>query len=380
MKLKRAMIITLILAMALGLVSCTSISPTPSAPVPTPTPEESVPTPTPEQLYQQYLNQGDAYLDQELWDEAIGEYNKAIEFNPEFAEAYAQRALAILLEQEYNLTMDCLCEAAIRDAEKALALNPAIDLDRRLARAYVFQGDCYYEDREFEEAIASYTKAMELDPNISCRTPIDVYWELLYDSLTDREYDKAIEYANKAIELNTGNSDYYYRQLAEAYYGRGLQNCEYWEPDEAIADFTKAIELNPDEAKYYYYRGWTYYELADYYWNAGQVFEEADSNNRAIADFTRAIELEPAVVFAYLYRGNCYGANGDYNRAIIDYTRAIELGIEDIDFAYFNRAGAYRELGNKNEAIADYKRAIALTEDDFVREQSLKYIEELQSD
>ena len=363
----------LLFALLVSLVLLIACSAPASAPQTSPTPTQ----PTDESKV--HFEQGNIYLEQEEWDKATVEYSKAIELNPEFTEAYAQRALAILLEQEYNLTMDCLSEAAIRDAEKALALNPAIDLDRRLARAYVFQGNCYYEDREFEEAIAGYTKAMELDPNISCRTPIDIYWELFYDSLTDREYDKAIEYANKAIELNTGDSDYYYRQLAEAYYGRGGEYLEDWEPEKAIADFTKAIKLAPDEAEYYRSRGYVYYELADYYWDAGQVSKETDSYNKAIADYIRAIELEPAVVFAYLYRGNCYSANGDYNRAIIDYTRAIELGVEDIDFAYFNRAGAYKELGNKSEALADYRKAIELTENDFIKEQSLKYIEELQS-
>jgi tetratricopeptide (TPR) repeat protein len=339
------------------------------------------PSPTSEELYQQYLDQGDSYLEQERWDEAIAEYSEAIELNPEFADAYAQRALAVLLEQEYYLTMDCLNEAAIRDAEKALALNPAIGLDRRLARAYAFQGDCYYEDRKYDEAAASYAKAMELDPNISCRTPSTVYIDQIEQDLLDRQYDRAIMYIGKALAFEPEDTEYYYHKLAEAYYGRGFQYLKYWEPDDAIADFSRAIELNPDEAKYYYYRGETYYQLADYYWDAGQTSKEVDSNNKAIADFSKAIELGLNNAETYNRRGNCYAAKGDYNKAISDYTRAIETDYPEIDAVYYyNRAGAYKELGDKNKALADYRTALELSDDEWMMEQISEAIKELESD
>jgi len=327
------------------------------------------------------LKRGDAYLDHKEWNEAISAYTEAIEHNPIFAEAYAQRALAILLDQEYNLTKDCLDKRGIRDTEKALELNPALDLDKRLARAYVFQGDCYHFNMDYEESIIYYTKGLELDPNIGCRRPIDVYWELIYDSLTDHEYDKAIEYANKAIELNTGDNDYYYRQLAEAYYGRGYEHYRHsgFPFDEAIADSTMAIELDPTNAKYYLSRAGIYETLADVYRDHGEVSEEVDSYNKAIADYTKAIELDPEAAWVYFGRGQCYAGNGDYIRAITDFTKAIELGREDWS-VYFNRAYAYKELGDKNKALADYRKTLELTEDDFIREQSLKYIEELESD
>ena len=353
--------------------------------------DTSKPSPTSGELCQQYLDQGDAYLEQERWDEAIAEYSKAIELNPEFADAYAQRALAVLLEQEYNLTMDCLNEAATRDAEKALALNPAICLDRRLARAYVFQGDCYYEDREYDEAAASYAKAMELDPNISCRTPSTVYIDQIEQDLHDQQYDRAIMYIGKALAFEPEDTEYYYHKLAEAYHDRGIENFYCPEPDDAIADLSKAIELDPANAEHYSGRAFIYSMLADYYWdkadyywyqNENQLYEECltsfiDNNNKAIADFTKAVELAPECAKFYFSRGQCYAGNGDYVSAITDYTNAIELGRED-GAVYFNRACAYRELGDKNKALADYRKALTLSEDEWTREQISKAIKELQ--
>jgi len=332
----------------------------------------------PEQAYQQHFEQGNIYLEQEELYRAIYEYTQAIELNPEFAEAYAQRALAILLEQEYNRTMDCGSKAAIHDAEKALALNPSIDLDRRLARAYDFQGDCYHFNMDYEESIIYYTKALELDPNIGCRRPIDVYWELIYDSLTYHEYDKAIEYCNKAIELNTGDNDYYYRQLAEAYHGRGGEHS-HENRDKAIADYTRAIELDPTNAKYYLSRAGIYETLADMYRDHGEVSKEVDSYNKAIADYTKAIELDPEAAWGYFGRGQCYAGNEDYHKAIKDYTRAIELG-EHGWSVYWWRAYAYENLGDKDKALSDYRKVLELSEDEWIKETILGKVEELESD
>lgn len=351
------------------------------------------PSPTSGELYQQYLDQGDAYLEQERWDEAIAEYGKAIELNPESADAYAQRALAVLLEQEYNLTMDCLNKAATRDAEKALALNPDIGLDRRLARAYAFQGDCYYEDREYDEAATSYAKAMELAPNISCRTPSTVYIDQIEQDLQDHQYDRAIMHIGKALAFKPEDTEYYYHKLAEAYHGRGVENFYCPAPDDAIADFSKAIELDPANAEHYSGRAFIYSMLADYYWdkadyyryqNENQLYEEClinfiDSNNKAIADFTKAVELVPECAEFYFSRGQCYAGNGDYVRATMDFTKAIELGKEDWA-VYYNRACAYGELGDKNKALADYREALTLSEDELTSELTSEAIKELESD
>ncbi len=51
------------------------------------------------------------------------------------------------------------------------------------------------------------------------------------------QYDRAIAYFNKAIELNPRN--------AEAYNNRGLAYYEKGQYDKAFSDYTKTIEINP---------------------------------------------------------------------------------------------------------------------------------------
>jgi len=393
----------LVLILGLALLLAIQLSACATVPPPAPTPEEPGPTPTltPEQPYEQYLDQGDVYLEQELWDEAIGEYNKAVELNPQIATAYANRAVAYYEGYKQSAWGECDWEYCLLfdDCDRALELDPLIKLDPRLADAYVQRGNCCLEpgNWEYDDAIAHYAKAIMIDPTIATNVNprlAEAYYHrgdhnLEFANYYD-DYDEVIRDFTKAMELDPTTEPWLITWLAEAYAQRGSWYLNesgmyptavegYTEAIElAIEDYTKAIELNPDRADYYYCRGGAYDHLADYYWDAGQVSKQVDSNNKAISDYTRAIELAPERA-DYFSRGQCYAFNGDYVRAIADFTKAIELGREEWS-VYFNRASAYKELGNKSEALADYKRALALAEDDFIKEQSLKYIEELQSD
>lgn len=88
--------------------------------------------------------------------------------------------------------------------------------------------------------------------------------------LNNQDNDQAIADFTKAIELDP--------KYAHAYLGRGNANILKAEHDRAIADYTKAIELDPKFADAYYYRGLTYERLLG-------------NKSSALADFRRAFSL-----------------------------------------------------------------------------------------
>ena len=63
-----------------------------------------------------YNNRGTAYFNKEGYDQAIQNYDKAIELNPNFAEAYNNRGNAYEDKGEYD--------QAIQDYNKAIELDP----------------------------------------------------------------------------------------------------------------------------------------------------------------------------------------------------------------------------------------------------------------
>ena len=132
-----------------------------------------------------------------------------------------------------------------------------------------------------------------------------------------RKLDDAIAYYTKVIELDPTDTSI----VAQAYYNRGGAYHGKRKFEHAIADYTRAIDLKPDFDVAYNDRGLAYNNLRDY--------------NNAINDFDRAIEIDPTYPDAYNNRGVAYIRQRKHDRAIDDYNRAIELNYV---LAYFNRA------------------------------------------
>ena len=122
------------------------------------------------------------------------------------AEAWLEKAYTAYYNKQYN--------EAIRRFKKAIKLNP------NDATAYNGLGVVYEVGKKnYDEAIKSYNKAIELDPNIA----------MAYHNLGDvykdgkKNYDEAIKYYKIAIELEFDNV-YAYRKLAMVY--AELENTE----------------------------------------------------------------------------------------------------------------------------------------------------------
>jgi tetratricopeptide (TPR) repeat protein len=198
----------------------------------------------------------------------------------------------------------------------------------RPALSYGNKGD---HDRE----IADETRAIELNPRLA-----DAYVNRAIAYSYKGDHDQAIEDDTRAIELNP--------QLDVAYMNRGFDYGQKGDYDRAIADETRAIELNPQDAEAYVSRGAAYAYKGDY--------------NRAMADSDKAIELNPRLAEAYVNRGEAYGNRGNYDQEIADENKAIELKPQLAE-AYGDRGEAYSNKGNYDLAIADQNKAIQLKPD-----------------
>jgi tetratricopeptide (TPR) repeat protein len=258
-------------------------------------------------------------------DQAIADYTRSIELNPQSAETYFNRGF--VYHTKNNL------DQAIADYTRAAELDPKYDLARfALAVGYANRGLSYAEKDDLDRAIADCDKAIEIDPKVAVAYKVRAY---AYKEKGD--WDRAIADYTKAIELDPKDaSNYYYR-------GRAYSSKD--NLDQAIADYSRAIELNPKDAFAYYYRA--------------SAQRKKGNLDQAIADYTTALELDPKDGMSYFARGNVYLDKGDYDRAIADYTKTIELDAKDAS-AYFNRALAQRKKGNLDQALDDYSKAIEL--------------------
>ncbi len=95
-----------------------------------------------------YYNRGCAYGEKGQYDQAISDYNKAIEIDPKSATAYNNRGIAYRQKGQND--------QAISDFNKALEINP------RDAWAYSSRGVAYYFKKEYDKSWEDIKKAQNL--------------------------------------------------------------------------------------------------------------------------------------------------------------------------------------------------------------------------
>ncbi|MBI4232745.1 tetratricopeptide repeat protein, partial [Candidatus Peregrinibacteria bacterium] len=228
------------------------------------------------------------YRKQQLGDYlgALNNFNEALELNPDSAFVYACRGnVKIILNVDFSTFTLKNSGDIIKDAEKAIQLNPA------LADGYIIRGTVNFILRKFKEVVLDFEKAVELEPlyKDSLQSQIDMakgftqqeesepenatgYINRATLKLTKNDIDGAIKDCDKAIELNP--------ELPLAYFTRGTAMAGLDNVKGALEDAEKSISLNPDFGLGYILRGSVEYHLG--------------KNKEALADLEKGLELVPA--------------------------------------------------------------------------------------
>jgi len=199
----------------------------------------------------------DCWRRKEKERDPITAYRKAIELNPNYADAYNGLGNALYNQKKLD--------EAIAAYRKAIELNP------NYADAYKGLGNALYKQEKLDEAIAAYRKAIQLNPNYAA-----AYNNLGNALKVQKKLDEAIAAYRKAIQLDS-NFAFPYNGLGNALYKQKKL-------DEAIAAYRKAIQLDPNHA--YAYNG------------LGLVFQEQGKFKEAIEQFKKSIALDSNFVIA----------------------------------------------------------------------------------
>jgi tetratricopeptide (TPR) repeat protein len=88
--------------------------------------------------------------------------------------------------------------------------------------------------------------------HITMGADIQFYFDRGNDYYNEGNFDKAIADYTKVISMSPNQADVYFNR-GHAYYKKEKY-------EEAIKDYTKGIELRPDDAEIYYHRGLAYFK------------------------------------------------------------------------------------------------------------------------
>ncbi len=265
-----------------------------------------------------YCKRGWAYSSLKNYQQAIADFERALELDPNYAWAYGSRGWAYYWFKDYqrafadfnrSLELDPndafayyrrgWAYDALKNYQQAIAdFNHAVELDPNFTYAYRGRGWVYHNLKEYQQAIVDFNRALELDPNFTY-----AYTSRGWAYYWLKEYQRAFTDFNRALELDPND--------AFAYYRRGWANSRLKNYQQAIVDFDHTLELNTNFARAYGGRGWVYYNLQEY--------------QQAIVDFDHALELDPNDAWAYLFRGYTYLWLKDIKQAEADFIRSWEL-------------------------------------------------------
>ena len=250
------------------------------------------------------------------------------------------------------------------------------------AAEYIQRGIAKSKKRDFDNAIADYQKAIEIEPDSyiayyqwgDALFSQNNYWD--FASFVEEDYNEIYEKFHKVIEITTEIiKDNPNDVNAFLYRGKAKQELRH-KRAESIDDFSRIIEIDPFNIEAYTCRAFSRSRIDDY---SGAIEDytkiiDIDGNNDiayqkraynrvdnkdftgAIEDCLSAVKINPNNYFAYRCHGNAKAMTGFYHEAIEKYTLAIETGNDPYD--YFIRAYTKRNINDIDGAIQDYLKAI----------------------
>lgn len=275
---------------------------------------------------------------QKRYGDAIKQFDYVVKLDQNYSSAYSFRAESYIGLKKYNEAIDDVITALgiDKDRKAFYELQELADsaFEQTVAKLKVQKikepneqswaydlGVVYERAAKYNKAIAYYKESLEKESNIITASRISS----CYDDLGD--YDKALEYCDQAIALDSVKSDYLYQKA------NILDNAG--RTQEAIKTMSDYIANTPDEPAGYYQRGW----FKDH---SGDI-------EGALEDYTMAITLQPNEAYAYLNRGVLYRLKGENAKAESDFKQVVRLDSipEEADCSFY----AYYYLGQKDKAI-----------------------------
>jgi len=247
-----------------------------------------------------YNNRGNFYKENNRLEEAMADFNKAIEADPENHLSFSNRGTLFRKQNKFDL--------ALADFNKALELKPTYHL------AYTNRGNVYFSLNRDEEAIADYNQALKLK-----NTDFNAYSNRAAIYARTGRYDLAEQDFNMALK--------YAPRAPNVYLNRALMYDQMQRFDKSIADYSVYLKMNPNHAGVYK--------------NRAIAYQRSNQHNLAIKDIDTALKVQPNQGEFFWVRSYSYKALGNTNQAAQDVRQARKFGlaVDQLDPAHVAAVG-----------------------------------------
>lgn len=296
---------------------------------------------------------------------ALTTFDRAISIDPEYAEALFERGSTRLLLGEIEDAVDDLVNAARIDAsnsEYAAQLGFA-HLRFGLVEAAQRRGQRAKIIKEYQSAAAEFTRYFTLEPNELSeeeqeetdirRETVFVSRAAAYLGLGDETQDNGSFYYRKAI-VDCEAALEIEPELSDAHLQKGIALRMLGQFNESLASYTAALEIAPTNWQSLLRRGIVYYRLGDF--------------DLAMSDFQTCKRFSNPTPALYFWTGLAHVKQDRPQDAIQEYALAIRSD-PFFTLAYFNRGLAYLKIGRFNRAAEDFNQVLRRENDNAQAKQ-----------
>jgi len=327
-----------------------------------------------------YRKRGVAYLKSHRINEAIRDFLKTIELDPDDSKAYSN------LSAVYSMRGDF--DRAIEYSDKAIRVDPDDPAN------YTNRGLAFKNKKQFQEALSDLNHACRLSHDdfkaytnrAALLSEMGMHEDALNDfkRALDLSENKEKILANRAMTwLNMGNFQNAIQDIERsleindqqpmAHFSYGNILSEMGRLREAASHYKTSIELDANVARVRFSLAKTYDEMGmpsravsqyiqcikidpkhfNAHNNVGCAYLKMKKYDLAIEAFNRAIKLKPDFAWAYNNRGLAWMDKDVNDKAISDFTTALEY--MKFPAAYLNRAKTWKKMRKYDKAILDYQ-------------------------
>jgi tetratricopeptide (TPR) repeat protein len=314
------------------------------------------------QSAKKYFSAGEKFQEAGNVKDAIENYSKAVEVDPNYEKAYLARAG--LYEKEGKKT------EALEDFKKLIVFSPK---DKEL---YYNAGRLSMSLQNYKDADQYFRKALERDKGY--KEAIDLEIEVIHKTkdfaygLTVAEMDLSVKetaqsFYNHAVMYDSlgkyveatkeyKQSKFFMSKFIPAYVGLALVLIKQNKAPEALTVCETALTKEPNNT--------------DVFCARAKVYVATNDFQNALNDITKVVIANPSVS-NYKLRAHIYSKLGQFQNAVNDYSQSLKLDDKDID-AYLARAAANEQIQNYKQAVADYNKIATLTEGNSKMEALVK--------
>ena len=267
-----------------------------------------------------------AYGQQQQFDQAVAEGERAIALDPNNADSYAFQANV--------LSWAGRPKEALRAVGQAMRLNP------RYPPWYLFElGLAYRWTGQYAQAIATLKESISRNPNFPppyVALAESYLWQWVAQQSPDAQtLEAAVATAQRGVALN---DSWHFNHINLGYIS--LYQRQY---EQALAEMRRAVALGPNEA-------WSYAALAETLSWVGWMED-------ALEAATQALRLKPNFVDDHLAGiGTAYAMAGRYEEALVSLQRYLSR-YPNVLPAHLTLAAVYSELGKDAEAVLKLRKS-----------------------